>query len=256
MARIGGLNIRLEVDGTGPPLVLLHGLGCSGRYFDLLRPQLRNTFTLYIPDLPGHGRSDKPAHAMWQLRDLTDWVACFIAEVGLTTPLVVGHSLGGGIAVDLAVRYPEALQGTVALAPTGIPNMPSLAGQVLRLMVDSVREPLRLYPLILPAYLRAGPRRIASLAIDETQYGHWKGKGGLKRPLLLVRGSRDPIVTDAMLAGVVSEARTVSSLEVPGAAHALHVSHPIAVGTMIRDFARSLGPSWRVSSLLNGLPMR
>ncbi len=175
-----------------------------------------------------------------ELRELTDWVASLVTEAGLGQPLVVGHSLGGGITIDLAVRYPDALQAAVALAPTGIPNMPPLPVQLLQIMLDSVREPARLYPSIVPAYLRAGPRRIMSLAVDETQYGHWQGMGGLKRPTLLVRGNRDPIVTNPMLEGIISEARAISFVEVRGAAHGLHVSQPAAVGRIIENFATSI----------------
>lgn len=238
--RVDGLCAALDVCGSGPPLLLIHGLGCSGRYFRQLQRLLAADFTIYTPDLPGHGRSQKPDDRMWQLHELTDWVTKLITALGLHQPLVVGHSLGGGIAVDLAARYPTLIHGTVLLAPTGVPEMPPLLGQLPLLLLDGVIEPLRLFPWILPAYLRAGPRRILRLAVDQTRYGQRLALRQITEPMLVLHGSRDPLVSRASVDDLGRECPNAEVLELPGGTHALHVSHPDAVCNAIRAYAAQL----------------
>lgn len=221
--------------------MLLHGLGCSGRYFRELEQQLATTHTVITPDLPGHGASEKPLDRMWHLVELTNWVALLIEYLALGPPLIVGHSMGGGIAVDLAWRHPSAASGLVLLAPTGLPDMPPLLGQALQLGLDGFREPIRLFPLIIPAYLRAGPRRILRLAVDQTRYGQRQALARMRRPILILRGARDPIVTWELVDDILHEAgQWATYIEVPGAAHALQVSHPLLVAGHIRRFALTI----------------
>jgi pimeloyl-ACP methyl ester carboxylesterase len=234
--RVDAVNIVLRIAGSGPPLLLLHGLGCSSQYFHVLQRLLAADFTVYAPDLPGHGRSEKPAHRMWQLSELTDWVAALVAQLELERPIIVGHSLGGGVAVDLAARYPEFVHRIVLLAPTGVPEMPPLLGQLPLLMLDGGLEPLRLFPLIVPAYLQAGLPRILRLAIDQTRYARRLTLVRIAIPPLVMRGSRDPIVTQEMMVDLKREVPSAHLVEVPGAAHALHVSHPVVVCQAIQSY--------------------
>ncbi len=224
---------------------MIHGLGCSSTYFGSLQSRLAANFTVYAPDLPGHGRSDKPQERMWKLAELTDWLSTFSDQLGLRRPLVVGHSLGGGIAVDLAARYPELASGIVLLAPTGVPEMPALVRQLPRMMLDAIREPLCLYPLIVPAYLRAGPRRILRLAIDQTRYGQRQALGQIRAPMLVMRGSRDPIDDATAMDELVALATGAERIEIPGAAHALQVSHTAQVSEAIIAFAQRFQESSR-----------
>ncbi len=174
---------------------------------------------------------------MWQLVELTNWVALLINYLALGPPVVAGHSMGGGIAVDLAARHPGSASRLVLLAPTGLPDMPSLGGQALQIALDAVREPFRLYPLIVPAYLRAGPRRIYRLALDQTYYGQRQALGRLHLPILVVRGTRDLVVTWELVDDILHETHAAAYAEVPGAAHAPQVSHPLEVADLIRRFA-------------------
>lgn len=237
MLHIGGISALVRRCGIGPPLVLIHGLGCSGRYFQSLAANLASTYTVITPDLPGHGASDKPRDRMWRLVELTNWVALLIEHLALEQPLIIGHSLGGGIAVDLAWRHPNAASGLVLLAPTGLPDMPPLRRQMAQLALDSLREPLRIYPQIIPAYLRAGSQRIYQLARDQTLYGQRQALSRLRRPILILRGSRDPIVTWDLVDDILHEAHDAEYVEVPGAAHGLQVSHTRFIAEQIRRFA-------------------
>jgi pimeloyl-ACP methyl ester carboxylesterase len=119
LLEIKGRRVRYLVGGAGPPLVLVHGLGGSATNWCELAPLLAHRFRLVIPDLPGHGRSD-PLPAVAALNGFADRVfAVMEAEQGVPAP-VVGHSLGGLVAVRLALRYPEAVPALVLAGSAGL----------------------------------------------------------------------------------------------------------------------------------------
>lgn len=111
-----GTRLSAYVLGDGPPVIFLHGLGGSKvswlPAFQALAPRHR----LIVPDLPGHGESDKPR---------TDYTARFYArtvrrvmdELDVSRAAVVGNSLGGRVALELALRAPDRVQGLALLAP-------------------------------------------------------------------------------------------------------------------------------------------
>jgi pimeloyl-ACP methyl ester carboxylesterase len=102
-------------EGAGPPVLLLHGWCCDHSY---LAPQFSHFAAkghrVIAPDLRGHGRSDKPAQS-YPIEAFTDDVAWLCGELRLERPLVIGHSMGGIVAFDLAVRYPQIAGAIVML---------------------------------------------------------------------------------------------------------------------------------------------
>lgn len=119
LLEVKGGRVRYLVGGAGPPLVLVHGLGGSAMNWCELAPLLVRRYRLLIPDLPGHGRSD-PLPAVSGLPAFADRVfAVMSAEEGLPAP-VVGHSLGGLVALRLALRYPEAVSALVLAGSAGL----------------------------------------------------------------------------------------------------------------------------------------
>lgn len=100
---------------TTPPIVLIHGAGGSHLSWP---PDLRR-FTgknVYAVDLPGHGKSS--GHGEQSLAVYADHIAAWMTELGLYRALVIGHSMGGGIAMELALRYPH-LTTALGLFATG-----------------------------------------------------------------------------------------------------------------------------------------
>src|SRR5438105_12724326 len=103
-----GGRIRYLVAGEGPPLVLVHGLGGSAANWCELAPLLAPSHRVLIPDLPGHGGSD-PVRGALGLEPYVERIAALMEHEGALPAPVVGHSLGGLVAVRLALRRPEAV---------------------------------------------------------------------------------------------------------------------------------------------------
>jgi pimeloyl-ACP methyl ester carboxylesterase len=101
-----GHSVSYRIAGQGPPILLIHGVAGSSQQWEPVMRLLASDFTVLAPDLLGHGRSAKPrgdyslgAYAAG-LRDLT-------VALGIDNATVVGHSLGGGIALQFAYQFPE-----------------------------------------------------------------------------------------------------------------------------------------------------
>src|SRR4051794_40247366 len=105
-AEVNGLNLYYETHGSGRPMVLLHGGLGSGEMFGPILPILAERHQVIAVDLQGHGRTadiDRPLDT----RLMADDIAALIDHLGLQQPDVVGFSLGGGVALQVAIKYPE-----------------------------------------------------------------------------------------------------------------------------------------------------
>ncbi len=121
LVEAAGVRVQLRRGGSGAPLLVLHGeLGVPG----WLRAyaQLARHFTVYVPSLPGFGRSTRPDW-IGGVHDLAAWVTWFVRDLGLPRPLpVIGSSLGGWVAAEIATMNAElftkmVLVGAAGLAP-------------------------------------------------------------------------------------------------------------------------------------------
>src|SRR5919206_3948816 len=102
---VGGLPVRYLTAGEGPPLVLLHALGESAHDWQWVLPGLANTHRVYAPDLPGFGESAKPLDD-YSPAFFARFVAAFLDALEIERTVVAGNSLGGIIALRLALSEP------------------------------------------------------------------------------------------------------------------------------------------------------
>lgn len=117
--RLTGGNIAFTLAGAGPVVVLVHGLGGTRQTWHDLIPTLAKTHTVIAPDLPGHGESDPPAgdyslgaHAC-AIRDL-------LLALGHHSATIVGHSLGGGVALQIAYQFPDRTERLMLISSGGL----------------------------------------------------------------------------------------------------------------------------------------
>src|SRR5437879_8483618 len=114
-AAVNGINLYCETHGAGRPLILLHGGLMSSETFGPVLPLLAQRHQVIAPDLQGHGRTagiDRPIDAGL----MADDIAALIDHLGLEKPDVVGYSLGGGVALHTASKYPTKIRRLVAAA--------------------------------------------------------------------------------------------------------------------------------------------
>ena len=109
---------RGPADAAGPPLLLIHGLaGQMGNFTHSLVDRLAETHRVVAVERPGSGWSDPAPGQRHELRAQAAVLAALVSELGLRRPLVVGHSLGGAVALALALDHPELAGGLALLAP-------------------------------------------------------------------------------------------------------------------------------------------
>ncbi len=124
----GGLRLYYEQAGSGdPPLVFVHGWCCDHTFFQPQFDHFRASHAVTTLDLRGCGRSDRPADGD-DIPTLADDVAWLCREAGIAAPVVVGHSLGGMIAIELAARHPSLPAAAVALDLGPIDPTPQIRG--------------------------------------------------------------------------------------------------------------------------------
>ncbi|MDI6099963.1 alpha/beta hydrolase [Actinoplanes sp. NEAU-A12] len=143
-ADVNGINLYYELQGEGEPLILLHGGLGSGEMFGPVLPAFTAHRQVVLVDLQGHGRTadvDRP----FDFRVMAQDVAALIDHLGLDKPDVVGFSMGGGVALHLAIIAPEKL-GRVVSASAGIrrdatyPEILEQQGQVTGAAVEFMKE--------------------------------------------------------------------------------------------------------------------
>lgn len=133
-----GAPLRYAIGGSGPRLVLVHGLGGTIENWRALAPALAARYRVLVPDLPGHGRS-APLPEARDVDALAQAVLAIHETEGLATAAWVGHSLGGLIALRAAVLRPRAVRGIVLAAAAGIGSS-TRAAQVT-LTIDGFVQP-------------------------------------------------------------------------------------------------------------------
>jgi pimeloyl-ACP methyl ester carboxylesterase len=115
---IGALHIHYyQVDGQSPGAVFIHGWASSGRMWESSLQHLEGRLTCIALDLPGHGLSDKPHYDWYTLSNFVSVLRDFTEAVGTSRPALVGHSMGGTIALEYARRHPRSVDRIVLVNP-------------------------------------------------------------------------------------------------------------------------------------------
>ncbi|MYR41631.1 alpha/beta fold hydrolase [Streptomyces sp. SID5910] len=232
--------------GTGAPtVVLVHGLGLSGRYFvPLARRLAARGFTVLVPDLPGNARSRHAVRRMPDVVRTADALARWHRRLVPGPSLLVANSVGCQVAAALAVRHPQLARRLVLLGPALTPGA-SARRQAGRLLADALREPPLLIAVAAADYLLTGPVRFAVSLRHALRDAAAAFEGHLARvavPTLVVRGAGDTIASEAWVRRVARLLADGRASEVPGAAHAAHYSAPEAVAELIETFAAGKNP--------------
>jgi pimeloyl-ACP methyl ester carboxylesterase len=281
-ATIHGHDVGYRMAGQGPVVLLIHGMAGSSRtWLDVMRVLARD-HTVIAPDLLGHGESAKPmgdyslgAYASG-LRDL------LVGALGIESATLVGQSLGGGVAMQLAYQHPEVCQRLVLAASGGLGREVSWVLRALALPGAEYVIP----PLFPRAARRAGDKLVRFFHERGVRAPHvaemWQAYASLTEtpnrrafirtvravidpggqtvsardrlylaatvPTLIVWGDQDDIIPVAH-AHAAHELMPGSRLEIfEGAGHFLHAEQPLRFAETLRDFVGSTQPAQRDAS--------
>jgi pimeloyl-ACP methyl ester carboxylesterase len=192
-------------------------------------------YHVYLPDLPGFGKSAKPSHIL-TVPELADALADWMQVMGLPPAVLLGNSLGCQILVNFALQYPERITHAVLVGPTMDPKARSIHRAALRLVLDMPSEPLAFLPVLVREYLAAGPRRTLrtlQYAFVDRMEEHLPR---VQTPALIVRGARDPIVGQEWVEEVHRLLPESQLVVVRGAGHAVNFNSPDTLVRTVRSF--------------------
>ncbi|MGI4883987.1 MAG: alpha/beta fold hydrolase [Janthinobacterium lividum] len=238
-------------DFTPPAAVLaLHYWAGAGHEFDALRPLLPPGTALFAPDLPGFGAQGAPAGFDYSVGAYADWVAGFIKEKELTDYALVGHSLGGKVALALAATRPAGLRRLVLLSPSP-PSPEPISDDDRAASLAAYGKPAeaeKTFHKITEAALPAAVHRqivADNLGSSQAAWSAWLLAGSLEDLTALMGEIAVPChllvgADDRAIPAAAQRRQTLPLLppgtpfaEVPGAGHLLPYEAPAAVAAAI-----------------------
>ncbi len=211
---VEGSRLHYIDRGSGPAIVMIHGLaGSSANFTHSLVDLLAGDFRVVVLDRPGAGYSVRPRGAPAELPAQARVVAGLIAALELDRPLVVGHSLGGAIALALALDYPHLVRGLALVAPFTRPgNGVPAPFRGLWIRSPFVRA-LVAHTVAVPLSIAGAKRAIAAVFAPEEPPHDFPTKGGgllSLRPSAFIAASEDLIAAHNGIAALSARYRELT----------------------------------------------
>lgn len=218
---------------TLPPVVLVHGVVVSGAYFQPVAEHLHGEFHLYVPDLPGTGRS-RTRDGVWGIRRLADALERWLDLHHLRKAVLVSNSIGCQVLTMLAAKRPDLAHALILVSPTMDPDLSSIVQVMWRGLLDMPREDAGLWRIWLPDLIRTGPvngLRLLHLAMHDPQL---ERLGDVNVPAIVVGGQRDPIAPPWWVKSMASRLPCGRAVIIPQAPHAMNYTSPRHLARIIR----------------------
>ena len=237
LIRLDGHRVYSEHFGAGAPVVLLHGLSGSQRWWRYTVPALAREYAVHVLDLVGFGASRRPPRQP-SIAEMAALVAAWAGRLGIERPHLVGHSMGGQIALHLAAGD-HPLRSLVLVDAAGLPRAYTLR-EVARFVADALPPRAWGTPRFLPTIaldaLRAGPRALLRAGLHVLADDVSPLLSRISVPTLVVWGEYDPLIPlehGRRLADAIRDARFVV---IAGAAHNVMCDRPAEFNRVLLDF--------------------
>jgi pimeloyl-ACP methyl ester carboxylesterase len=218
-----------------PVFVLVHGIGMSHRYLKRLHRELEASGTVMSFDLPGFGGTPKPRDRV-TVEQYAHLIGRALDRAGARECVVVGHSMGCQFAVELARQRPSMVSSAVLIGPVVDSRRRSVLRQAVALARDSLTEPPSANFIVFTDYLRCGPRWYLTELPEMMAYPTEDRIADVSAPVLVIRGTRDPVAGSVWSAVLTARAPNGRMLELPGS-HVVQQSATAQVAGAIRSFA-------------------
>ena len=233
--RVFGHPVSYEVAGEGgEPVVLVHGLSGSTRWWARNVSALAEHYRVYLVNLPGFGA------ARWRQRfvlsEAASWLLAWMEALGLEKVHLVGHSMGGYLSLKLATRRPGLVRKLVLVDPAGMPSGRSMLGHLGPLLLAARYGSPNFLPVLARDALYAGPLTLLRATRDLLAEDVSGDLAEVGMPTLLVWGERDPLIPpsvgDLMRAGIPGSRLLV----IEGAGHNPMFDRPEAFNAALLAF--------------------
>jgi pimeloyl-ACP methyl ester carboxylesterase len=165
---IHGYRRAFRIAGSGPVLLLIHGIGDNSTTWSTVHAKLAQRFTVIAPDLLGHGQSDKP-RADYSVAAYANGMRDLMSVLDIERATVVGHSLGGGVAMQFAYQFPQLVERLILVGAGGVTKDVNIALRVASLPMGGEALALLRVPLVLPTMQVIG--QVAGAMLGRTAIG-------------------------------------------------------------------------------------
>lgn len=194
VATVGDYPVRYKVAGeTGEPVILVHGLSGSTRWWMENVEALARLYRVYLVDLPGFGAMRR-SPLRQGVHATIDWLIRWMETVRLGPAHLVGHSMGGQICLRIAAERPDLVNRLVLVAPAIWFVRGSLLARLSPFMEETRRMSPRFMATLSYDALRAGPVTLLRSARDLLREEVARDLTAIQAPTLLIWGEHDPIV--------------------------------------------------------------
>src|SRR5438552_5731898 len=229
-----GLGVHARVGGQGAPVVLVHGYGVSGRYMLPLAQSLAPFVSVFAPDLPGYGRSQRPPSPLG-IADLAAALVGWLDAAGLEYPAFVANSMGCQIVTELAVRLPGRVGPLVLVGPTVDPQRRGARHQLLGGLRDAAREPRSLLGLAARDDVVVGVGALLATARSALADRIEQRLPLILQPAVVVRGEDDGFVGERWAESAAALLPRGRLVVVPGEPHAVHYTRPDLIARIVHN---------------------
>ncbi|HET6594368.1 MAG TPA: alpha/beta hydrolase [Anaerolineales bacterium] len=233
LAKVGPLTVHYEVTGEGPAVVLLHGLSGSGRWWAHNIRALAQRYRVYNVDVIGFGRSRGQRLV---LREAGAWLVEWLQVMEIQRAHLVGHSMGGYIATEVAATASEVVRRLVLVDALVLPMGPGLVRHALDLARAARFMGPNFLPVLVSDFLRAGPRTMWRATREVLSADLSNRLGAVQAETLVIWGEHDSLLDPAfgrMLAEQLARAHFVC---VEGAGHNPMWDRPQRFNELVLDF--------------------
>ena len=251
------VNLHSSKGGEGPPVILLHGLFGSGNNLGALARALHDSRSVFAVDLPNHGRSDwlEDATLVAMADSLRDWML----HQGIRSAQFVGHSLGGKVAMQLALSQPHLVSALVVadIAPVAYPAHHDEVFAALEAVAAAACDSRAAAAQLMALHLQEDQViqfLLTSLRRDTDGIYRWRfNLRGLKRgyagvraepemrapfgePVLFIKGGDSNYIQEAHRSHILHLFPAATMKIMPGCGHWLHAQRPSLFNSLVRRF--------------------
>ena len=225
-------------DSDREKIVLVPGLGMSGAYMQPLAEDLSDSYTVYVPELPGFGRSPKPPQAL-SISELTDALHNWAKAFPVRRAWYFGNSAGCQIIAGLAVHYSHLIKGAVLQGPVIDPHRRNAATQLLLFAKLAAYEPSALIAILLRDYFKSGIKRIMKTFNYSLQYKIEDYLPLMKVPAVVIWGENDKLISQQWAEEAAALLPDGRLIKVRDEAHTLNYTAPRLMANITAEFIDS-----------------